>query len=242
LKYCVSGGAPLPLEVRREFEELTGCNLVEGYGLTESSPVAVVNPYDGEPKAGSIGIALEETTVTVRDPENPKVEMPIGEKGEICIEGPQVMLGYWERPEATEDTIIDGRLHTGDIGYKDEDGYFFLVDRIKDLILCSGYNVYPRIIEEALYLHEGIAEAIVIGIDDDYRGQAPKAFIKVMEGHEDLTERAIKEFLKDKISRIEMPKAIEIRDELPKTMVGKLSKKELVEEEKAKKEALKDTA
>lgn len=242
LKYCVSGGAPLPLEVRRAFEDLAGCNLVEGYGLTESAPVATVNPYDGLPKSGSIGMALEETTVTVRDPENPRVEMPLGEKGEICIEGPQVMMGYWERPEATDNTIIDGRLHTGDIGYKDEDGYFFLVDRIKDLILCSGYNVYPRVIEEALYLHEGIAEAIVIGIDDDYRGQAPKAFIKVMEGFESLTERQIKEFLKDKISRIEMPKEIEIRDELPKTMVGKLSKKELVEEEKAKAAALKDTA
>ncbi|WP_417782108.1 long-chain-fatty-acid--CoA ligase [Terasakiella pusilla] len=234
MKFCISGGAPLPVEVKHEFERLTGCVLVEGYGLTESSPVATVNPHDGVIKAGSIGLPLEDTKVLICDPENPRIEMPQGEKGEIVIEGPQVMAGYWQRPEATEETIVNGRLRTGDIGYKDEEGYIFLVDRIKDLILCSGYNVYPRNIEEALYLHEGVAECIVIGVEDAYRGQAPKAFVKLAQGYQRLTENDLKLFLKDKVSRIEMPKAIEIREELPKTMVGKLSKKELVEEEKLK--------
>lgn len=234
MKFCISGGAPLPVEVKNEFERLTGCVLVEGYGLTECSPVATVNPHDGVIKAGSIGLPLSGTQVLICDPENPKVEMPQGEKGEIVIDGPQVMAGYWERPESTQETIVNGRLRTGDIGYKDEDGYIFLVDRIKDLILCSGYNVYPRVIEEALYLHEGVAECIVIGVDDEYRGQAPKAFVTLADGYQRLTSEDLKLFLRDKISRIEMPKAIEIREELPKTMVGKLSKKELVEEEKLK--------
>jgi len=234
MKFCISGGASLPVEVKEEFERLSGCVLVEGYGLTESSPVATVNPHDGQIKAGSIGLALPETKITIRDPDNHKHEMAQGEKGEIVIEGPQVMAGYWERPEATEDSIRDGRLHTGDIGYQDEQGYTFLVDRIKDVMMCSGYNVYPRVIEEALYLHEGVAECIVIGINDDYRGQAPKAFIKLAEGYSNLTAQDIKLFLQDKISRIEMPKEIEMRQELPKTMVGKLSKKELVEEEAQK--------
>lgn len=234
IKFCISGGAPLPVEVKAEFEKLTGCSLVEGYGLTESSPVATVNPHDGVIKAGSIGLPLPLTEVTIRDPENPKIEMPQGQKGEITIEGPQVMAGYLDRPEATSETIVNGRLRTGDIGYKDEEGYIFLVDRIKDVILCSGYNVYPRVIEEALYLHDGVAECIVIGVDDEYRGQAPKAFVKLADGYSGLTAEELRLFLKDKISRIEMPKSIEFREELPKTMVGKLSKKELVEEEKSK--------
>jgi len=234
MKFCISGGAPLPVEVKAEFERLSGCVLVEGYGLTESSPVATVNPHDGEIKAGSIGLPLPHTKVTIHDPDNHAHELPQGEKGEIVIEGPQVMAGYWQRPEATQDTIRNGRLHTGDIGYIDEQGYIFLVDRIKDVILCSGYNVYPRMIEEALYLHEGVAECIVIGVDDEYRGQAPKAFVKLSEGYDNLTPQELRQFLDDKISRIEMPKEIEIRQELPKTMVGKLSKKELVEEETAK--------
>ncbi|SCA54758.1 Long-chain-fatty-acid--CoA ligase [Candidatus Terasakiella magnetica] len=237
IKFCISGGAPLPVEVKSDFERLTGCTVVEGYGLTEASPVATVNPPTGEIKAGSIGLPLIDTKVSIRNPDNPKIEMAQGEKGEIVIEGSQVMAGYWQRPEATENTVIDGRLHTGDIGYMDEEGYIFIVDRIKDLILCSGYNVYPREIEEAIYLHERVAECIVIGIEDEHRGQAPKAFVKLVEGEEGLTADELKAFLKDKLSRIEMPKEIEMRDELPKTMVGKLSKKELVEEERAKKTA-----
>ena len=234
IRYCMSGGAPLPVEVKQKFEALTGCVLVEGYGLTESSPVASANPMDGTGKDGSIGVVMPGTTVEFRDLDQPEKVVAPGEKGELCIIGPQVMKGYWNRPDETAKTLEGGRvLHTGDVGYMDEDGFIFLVDRIKDLIICSGYNVYPRVIEEALYQHAAVAEVIVIAIPDGYRGQAPKAFVKLKDG-QSATEDELKEFLKGHISKIEMPKAIEFRDELPKTMVGKLSKKELVEEEAAK--------
>jgi len=156
--------------------------------------------------------------------------MPMGERGEVRIKGPQVMKGYLNRPEETADSLRDGWFRTGDVGYMDEDGHFFLVDRMKDLILCSGYNVYPRMVEEAIYLHPSVAEVTVIGIDDDYRGQSPKAFVKLKEG-EQVTEAEMKSFLEDKLSKIEMPSEIEFRLELPKTIIGKLSKKELVAEE-----------
>lgn len=234
LKYCISGGAPLPVEVKHEFEEKTGCTLVEGYGLSEASPVLTCNPCIGENKPGSIGVAVGDTEIQIRNPEDPTDVLALGEKGEVCGFGPQVMMGYWNRPEETEKVLVDGWLRTGDIGYMDEQGYIFLVDRLKDVILCSGFNVYPRMIEEALYLHPGVAEVTVIGVPDDYRGQAPKAFVRLTEDHQDLTEAALREFLKDKLSRIEMPKEIEFREELPKTLIGKLSKKELVQEEAEK--------
>lgn len=231
---CLSGGAPLPVDVKEKFEALTSCALVEGYGLTESSPVAAVNPLDKPSRAGSIGRLVPETEAKFCDIEDRMREVAPGEKGELCLRGPQVMLGYWKRPEATAETIdSDGFLHTGDVGYQDEDGYIYLVDRIKDLILCSGYNVYPRVIEEAIYQHEAVEEAIVIAIPDEYRGQTPKAFVKLKKDQV-LTAAALKEFLKDHLSTIELPRAYEFRDELPKTMVGKLSKKELVEEEALK--------
>ncbi|SDR36635.1 long-chain fatty acid--CoA ligase [Pseudovibrio sp. Tun.PSC04-5.I4] len=234
IRYCMSGGAPLPVEVKQKFEALTGCVLVEGYGLTESSPVATANPMDGTGKDGSIGVLMPGTTLEFRDLEDLEKIVEKGQKGEVCIIGPQVMKGYWNRPDETAKTLEDGRiLHTGDVGYMDEDGFIFLVDRIKDLIICSGYNVYPRVIEEALYQHPAVAEVIVIAIPDGYRGQAPKAFVKLKDG-ESSTEKDLKDFLKGHISKIEMPKSIEFRDELPKTMVGKLSKKELVEEEASK--------
>ena len=233
IKFCLSGGAPLPVEVKHAFENLTGCRLVEGYGLSESSPVATCNPTDGLNKEGSIGLPMPGTRIEIRDLESRDRVMPVGEKGEVCIVGPQVMKGYWDRPEETDEVLIDGRLHTGDVGYMDKDGYTFLVDRKKDLILCSGYNVYPRVIEEAIYLHPAVAEVTVIGVDDAYRGQAPKAFVRLRDG-EALDEAGLKAFLADKISKIEMPSQIEFRAELPKTMIGKLSKKELVAEEKAK--------
>ncbi|WP_109316876.1 long-chain-fatty-acid--CoA ligase [Pseudovibrio ascidiaceicola] len=234
IRYCMSGGAPLPVEVKQKFEALTGCVLVEGYGLTESSPVASANPMDGTGKDGSIGVVMPGTTVEFRDLDEPEKVVAQGEKGELCIIGPQVMKGYWNRPDETAKTLEDGCiLHTGDVGYMDDEGFIFLVDRIKDLIICSGYNVYPRVIEEALYQHQAVAEVIVIAIPDGYRGQAPKAFVKLKDG-QSATADELKDFLKGHISKIEMPKAIEFRDELPKTMVGKLSKKELVEEEAAK--------
>ncbi|WP_353475255.1 long-chain fatty acid--CoA ligase [Salipiger sp. H15] len=231
LRCCISGGAPLPGEVRRRFEALSGCHLCEGYGLSESSPVVCCNPFDGGARDGSIGRPLIGTRVEIRDLNDPGRICGPHEKGELCVRGPQVMQGYWNRPEETSASFIDGALRTGDVGYADEDGFYFIVDRIKDMILCSGYNVYPRVIEEALYQHPAVAEAVVIGVPDDYRGSAPKAFV-VLKQPLDAPEAALHEFLKDYISPIEMPRQIQICESLPKTPVGKLSKKELQEGER----------
>lgn len=225
LRMCISGGAPLPSEVRALFEKRTGCRVVEGYGLTEASPTVSCNPITGLVKDGSAGIPFPRTIIEIRSLETGEPLDP-GEKGEVCVRGPQVMKGYWNRPEETDEVLSDGLLRTGDVGYLDADGYLFLVDRIKDLILCGGYNVYPRVIEEALYEHADVAEATVIGVPDDYRGEAPKAFVKLREGAS-ATPAMLRDFLKERISKIEMPREIELRDELPKTLVGKLSKKEL---------------
>lgn len=237
IRLCISGGAPLPVEVKTRFEALTGCRLAEGYGLTEASPVISVNPLDGRPgRVGSAGLALPDTVIEIRDLADPTRLMPVGEKGEVCVRGPQVMAGYWHRPADTRAVLIDGRLRTGDVGFLDADGFLFLVDRLKDLIICSGYNVYPRVIEEALYEHADVAEAIVIGVPDAYRGESPKAFVVLKEGAE-ATEADLKAFLATRISKIEMPGAIEFRDSLPKTMVGKLSRKELVAEDRERRAA-----
>jgi long-chain acyl-CoA synthetase len=236
LRACVSGGAPLPLDVRLTFEELMGARVCEGYGLTEASPIIACNPVDGVIKENSCGIRFPGTVIEIRDLDDPTRIMPTGERGEICARGPQVMAGYWKNPEETAKAFVDGALRTGDIGYLDEDGYLFIVDRIKDMILCGGYNVYPRVIEEAAYRHPAIEEAIAIAIPDQYRGQSPKLFVKLHEGQE-VTTQEISAFLKDWLNKIEMPKEIEIRESLPKTLIGKLSKKELVAEEKAKRDA-----
>ena len=235
IRYCISGGAPLPMEVRQRFETLSGCQLVEGYGLSETSPVATCNPM-GAVRDGSIGLPLAGTTIEIRDCEDPAKLLPPGEKGEVCVRGPQVMKGYWRRSDETANCFIDGALRTGDVGYIDQDGYVFLVDRIKDLIIAGGYNVYPRIIEEALYQHPAVAEAVVIGVPDANKGQVPKAFVTLREGHA-CTEEELHKFLAGHISPIERPRQIEFRDQLPKTLVGKLSKKELVAEELAKRAA-----
>ncbi len=233
IKLCISGGAPLPIEVKRSFEALSGCCLVEGYGLSEASPVVTCDPVRGAYKEGSVGLPMPGTTIEIRDLERPGEILPPGQKGEICVRGPQVMAGYWNRPEASAEAMVEGALRTGDVGYLDQEGHLFLVDRIKDLIICSGYNVYPRVIEEAIYRHEAVAEVTVLGIPDDYRGEAPKAFVRLKEDHQ-LTDDELFAFLADKLSKIEMPDQIEFRGELPKTMVGKLSKKELRGEERAK--------
>ncbi len=232
IRYCMSGGAPLPLKVKRQFEQVTGCKLVEGYGLSESSPVATCNSMSGTNKENSIGLPVPGTDITIHDLEAPHNLMPVGERGEVWIKGPQIMKGYLNRAEETTDTLRDGWLRTGDVGYMDDQGHFFLVDRLKDLILCSGYNVYPRMVEEAIYLHSAVSEVTVIGIKDEYRGESPKAFVK-LKPTESLNETDLKQFLEDKLSKIEMPSQIEFRDELPKTIIGKLSKKELVAEEQA---------
>lgn len=230
LKYCVSGGAPLPIEVKQRFEALTGCKVVEGYGLSEASPSVTCNPVEGPVKQGSIGQPLPGTIVSLRDLADPTREVALGEKGEICVKGPQVMLGYWNKPQDTASQFVDGFLRTGDVGIMDDEGFIFIVDRIKDLIICSGYNVYPRRIEEAIYTHPAVEEVTVIGIKDAYRGEAPKAFVKVKAGAT-LDADALRTHLEAKLSKIEMPAAFEFRDVLPKTMIGKLSKKELKAEE-----------
>ncbi|HQT87015.1 MAG TPA: long-chain fatty acid--CoA ligase [Acidiphilium sp.] len=237
IKFCISGGAAIAAEAAERFERLSRCAILEGYGLSEASPVVTATPPD-KVKRNSVGIALPGTIIEIRDPEHPERILPQGEKGEICVRGPQVMKGYLDRPDETAKAMIDGALRTGDIGYIDADGYLFIVDRIKDLILCSGYNVYPRVIEEAAYQHPAVQDAIAIGIPDSYRGQAPKLFVTLRPGAS-ATEAEILEFLKAHLNKIEIPKAIEIRDSLPKTLVGKLSKKELVAEEAAKPQVIK---
>jgi long-chain acyl-CoA synthetase len=230
IRLCISGGAPLPVETRQQFMALTQCELMEGYGLSETSPVVSFTPPGRPYKDGSVGIPVRGTTIEIRDPGNPETILPRGDRGEICIRGPQVMRGYWNKPAETAAVMIDGALRTGDIGYVDEDGYLFLVDRIKDVIIAGGYNIYPRMLEEALYQHPSVQDAVVIGIPDKYRGQAPKAFVTLKEGVE-TTSAELLAFLGGYVSKIEMPKDIEIRSELPKTLIGKLSKKELVAEE-----------
>jgi long-chain acyl-CoA synthetase len=236
LKYCLSGGAPLPLDVKERFEEVTGCKVVEAYGLSEASPGVTCNPVEGPVKGGSIGQPLPGTVVSLRDLADPTREVALGEKGEICVKGPQVMKGFWKRPEETANQFVGDFLRTGDVGIMDEEGFIFIVDRIKDLIICSGYNVYPRNIEEAIYQHPAVEEVTVIGIKDTYRGEAPKAFIKLKAGAV-ATEADIRAHLESKLSKIEMPAQIEFRDVLPKTMIGKLSKKELKAEEEARRKA-----
>jgi long-chain acyl-CoA synthetase len=238
IKFCISGGAAISAEAADRFERLSQCSILEGYGLSEASPVVTATPAE-RIKRNSVGIALPGTIIEIRDPEQPERILPQGEKGEICVRGPQVMKGYLDRPDETAKSMVDGALRTGDIGYLDADGYLFIVDRIKDLILCSGYNVYPRVIEEAAYQHPAVQDAIAIGIADSYRGQAPKLFVTLRPGAQ-ATEAQILEFLKSHLNKIEIPKAIEIRDSLPKTLVGKLSKKELVAEEAAKPQVIKE--
>ncbi len=237
IKYCFSGGAPLPVEVKHDFEQLTGCVLVEGYGLSETSPVTHLNPVEGENKAGSIGLPIPGTYVEIVSLEDGKTTLSQGERGEICIRGPQVMAGYWHQPAETaavmEHTPDGVRLHTGDVGYLDEDGYTFIVDRIKDMIAAGGFKIYPRNVEEAIYLHPAVEECIVAGVPDAYRGQTVKAYIKLRVG-QTLKPEDLKAFLKDKLSPIEMPKLIEFRDSLPKTLIGKLSRKMILDEEAAK--------
>lgn len=234
LRYCISGGAPLPVEVKRAFEGKSGCILVEGYGLTESSPVACVNPIEGSNKSGSIGLPVPYTVVELRDSDGGTFVKEAGKRGEIWIKGPQIMKGYWNRPDETAKVMEDGFLKTGDVAEYDGDGYIFIVDRIKDLILVNGYNVYPRTIEEAIYKHPAVEECVVAGVKDSDRGEVPKAWIKLKEGRS-LNDADLKAFLKDKISPIEMPRRIEFRDQpLPKTMIGKLSKKDLLAQEISK--------
>lgn len=235
LKSCISGGAALPVEIKKTFEKITGCTVVEGYGLTESSPVVSANPLRGTNKPGSIGLPVPGTIVEIINPDDKVTPMKIGERGELCVRGPQVMKGYWNKEEETAAVLKDGRLHTGDVAIIDEEGYIFIVDRLKDMIITNGYNVYPRNVEEAIYAHDAVEECIVAGLPDEARGEIVKAWIKLKTG-ESLTMEQLKEFLSSRISPMEMPRQIEFRDKpLPKTMIGKLSRKDVIAEETAKK-------
>lgn len=235
IKLCVSGGAPLPLEIRQNFERITGCKLVEGYGLTECSPVACCNPLDGRPiKDKSIGLPLGQTTIRIVALDDPTRLLAQGETGEICVEGPQVMKGYYNQPDETSAVLQNGWLRTGDVGYIDPDGYVFIVDRLKDLIISGGYNIYPSHVEDAVYKHPAVEECICAGIPDAYRGEAVKVWIKCKDG-ETVTKEAMREFLTPYLSPIELPRHIEFRtDPLPKTLIGKLSRKDLLAQEAAK--------
>ncbi len=231
-KFCLSGGAPLPADVKRVFEERTRVRLIaEGYGLTEFSPVATCNPHSKKARAGSIGLPIPGTVVEIVSLEDGKTVLPPKEKGEVVVSGPQMMKGYYKRDTETAAVIKNGRLHTGDVGYMDADGFVYLVDRVKDLVLVGGYNVYPRHIEEVIYTHPAVEECIVAGVPDKLRGEAVQAWVKLRTG-ESVSVDTLKAFLKDKLSPTEMPKKIVIRDlPLPKTAVGKLSKKDLLAEE-----------
>jgi long-chain acyl-CoA synthetase len=236
LQFCISGGAALPVEVKKSFEAKTGCVVVEGYGLTESSPVTNVNPPFGENVAGSIGLPLPNTIIEIIDKDDKVTPMALGDRGEVCIRGPQVMKGYWKNKEATDDVLRptgdgDFRLHTGDIGIMDANGYTYIVDRIKDMIITNGYNVYPRNIEEKIYEHPAVEECIVAGLEHSQRGEIVKAWVKLKPGMV-LTDWELTQFLEGKLSKMEMPKIIEFRKEpLPKTMIGKLSRKDVVAQE-----------
>jgi long-chain acyl-CoA synthetase len=229
-----SGGAAMPINVRRAFEKKTGRPVFEGYGLSEASPVTHFNPpFMGQGREGSIGVPIPSTDARIVDVETGSEEMPIGESGELIIKGPQVMKGYWNMPEETAETLKDGWLHTGDVARMDEDGYFYIVDRKKDMIVAGGYNVYPREIEEVLFEHKEVAEAVAIGVLDEYRGETVKAFV-VCKPESGVTEEEILAFCKERLAPYKAPKTVEFRDELPKSTVGKLLRRVLADEEKAK--------
>jgi long-chain acyl-CoA synthetase len=229
---CFSGSAPLPVEVIKEFESRTGATIVEGYGLTETCPVTHINPF-GEGckrKVGSIGIPISDTECKVAALDNGNVEMPVGESGELLIRGPQVMKAYLNRPDATAKTFTDEWLHTGDIAQMDEEGYFYIVDRKKDMIISSGYNIYPRDVEEVYYENPKVLEATAIGVPHPKRGETVKVFI-VLKKDQTATEEEMIAYCDGKLAKYKWPTEIAFRDELPKTNVGKVLKKELRAEE-----------
>jgi len=218
-----------------EFEKKTGAVIVEGFGMTESTPVTHINPFNGQRKIGSVGVPISDTECRIVDLGDGVTEVPVGETGELLVKGPQVMKGYWNRPDATAETITDGWLHTGDIAKMDQDGYFFIVDRKKDMIISGGYNVYPRDIEEVFFEHPKVMEATAIGIPHPKRGEAVKVYVVLKDDQTATTEELMK-YCEDKLAKYKWPTEIEFRKELPKTNVGKVLKKDLraMELEKAK--------
>ncbi|HET89165.1 MAG TPA: long-chain fatty acid--CoA ligase [Chloroflexi bacterium] len=243
IKACISGAAGLPVEVQQKFQELTGARLVEGYGLSEASPVTHANPIFGDNRVGTIGLPWPDTEVKIVDADTGEKELALGEVGELCIRGPQVMKGYWQMPTETANSLRDhkdggGRwLHTGDMSVMDEDGYFKIVDRKKDMILgAGGYNIYPREVEEVLYEYPKIVEAAAVGIPVEGKGERVKAYVVLREGVT-ATEEEIIEFCKENLAPYKVPRFVEFRDELPKTMVGKILRRVLLEEEQKKQAA-----
>jgi long-chain acyl-CoA synthetase len=229
VRACISGSAPLPLEVAERFEKLTGAKLVEGYGLTEASPVTHCNPLYGERRLGSVGLPLPGVDAKVVDEEGK--EVPLGEVGELIVKGPNVMKGYWNRPDETQKALKDGWLFTGDLARMDQDGYFYIVDRKKDMIIAGGYNIYPREVEEVLYGHEAVQEAAVVGVPDPYRGETVAAFIVLKEAYRGkVTEKDIEAFCRANLAAYKVPRIIQFRDSLPKSSVGKILKRELTKE------------
>lgn len=229
IKACISGSAPLPTEIQEQFEQKTGGRLVEGYGLTESSPVTHANFVWAKRVNGSIGVPWPDTDAKIIHLETLE-EADVDEVGEIAVKGPQIMKGYWNNPEETDQVLKNGWLHTGDLGYKDETGYFYVVDRKKDMIIAGGYNIYPREVEEVLYEHAGIQEAVVAGIPDPYRGETTKAYIVPKNGCQ-LKEAELNAFCRKYLAAYKVPKLYEFRKELPKTAVGKVLRRQLVDEE-----------
>ena len=243
---CLSGGSALPVEVAQKFEEVTGGKLVEGYGMSESSPVTTANPIFGEVRVGSIGLPLPSTEISIvslEPDENGKYKfLDLGQEGELVVRGPQVMKGYYNNPDETQKTIDpDGWLHTGDIARMDKDGYFYIVDRKKDLIIASGYNIVPREVEEVLFMHPKVMEAAVVGVPDAKRGETVKAFVVLKEGQSS-TPDEIRAFCKEHLAPYKVPSAVEFRKELPKTQVGKVLRRMLVQEEKDRQAKQKETA
>ncbi|WP_349727866.1 AMP-binding protein [Peribacillus frigoritolerans] len=230
---CISGSASLPIEVQEQFEKITGGKLVEGYGLSETSPVTHANFIWDQPRVkGSIGLPWPDTDSVILSLETFE-ELPPNEIGEIAIKGPQVMKGYWNRPEETENTFRNGWLLTGDLGYMDEQGFFYVVERKKDTIIAGGFNIYPREVEEVLYEHEAIQEVVVAGIPDPYRGETVKAYV-VLKKNANATEEELNEFARKNLASYKVPRSYEFRDELPKTTIGKILRRVLIEEEKKK--------
>ncbi len=234
IRYCISGSAPFPAEKLRQWQAMTHAAITEGYGLTEASPVLSANPLSGVQKIGSIGVPLPLTSIKIVDSGDPDRELGDNERGELIAKGPQLMAGYWNRPDETAATLRDGWLHTGDIAYRDEDGYYFLVDRKKDLVIVGGYNVYPREVEEVLHEHPHVEEAVAVGVSHPTRGEALKAFIVPKAGaipsKADLTAHC-----RARLANYKIPKFFEFRTDLPKTIIGKVLRRSLRDEEKRKK-------
>jgi len=233
VRACISGSAPLPVEVKARFEELTGGKLCEGFGLTEAAPVTHCNPIYGLNKAGSIGIPFPDVDARIVDLETGEKVLGIDEIGELVVRGPQVMEGYWNMPGETAIALRDGWLYTGDIARMDGDGYFYIVDRKKDMIIAGGFNIYPREIEDVLYEHPAVKEVVAAGVPDEYRGETVKVYCVLKDGAT-ATEEELIEFCRDKLAKYKVPRKVEFRKELPKTMVGKFLRRALVEEEKKK--------